>query len=103
MNLDTRPLLAHVVNHAPNHCSCVINRERWASVNLPEIVQVVRPLLTVFELKGKDGIVAVLSFCLRSNAQPLCTLVKDFLEFCGFSVLRWYNWHVRASIRDAQI
>jgi hypothetical protein len=71
MDLDTRSLLAHVVHNTPDHCASVIDGQRRSALDLAHVVEIIRPLLAVLELKGYDSVLSVLPFRLLSYAESL--------------------------------
>ena len=62
---------------ASNHSSGVVNRKSGSSIDLAQVVQIIGPLLAVFEFEGEDGIVSVLTFGLLCDAQACSAFLED--------------------------
>lgn len=77
MHFDAWPLLTHVVHDPANERAGVIDGQRGALGDLAEVVEVIGPLLAIFELEGEDCSLAVFPFGLLGDAQPLGTLSED--------------------------
>jgi len=70
MHFDARPLLAHVVDHAPHKGIGVIDVRLGRLSIFALIVKVIRPLIAVPELHGGHAIGAVLGLGFGTHAQP---------------------------------
>ena len=57
-------------------------------IDLPQVVQIIRPLLTVLELEGQDRIVTVLTFGLSCDTQAFGSFRKISVSVSAIFVSR---------------